>query len=123
MPAMHSNGPVALFAAAAVWTALLAGCAREEAQTQAQAVPEVGVVQVIQQDVPLYSEHVGTTAGLVTAKIQAQVSGYLVQRRYTEGAFVRKGDVLFEIDPRPFRAALDKAKGELGKARAQLEKA
>lgn len=80
-------------------------------------------MEVVQKNVPLYSEWVGTTDGLVNATIQAQVTGYLMKRSFMEGAFVTKGDLLFEIDPRPFRAALAEAKGQLGQAQAQLVKA
>jgi membrane fusion protein (multidrug efflux system) len=68
------------------------------------------------------SEWLGTTEGSVDADIRAQVSGYLISRDYEEGQLVREGDLLFRIDPRPFRAALDQAKGELGRAQAELER-
>ncbi|HSE59664.1 MAG TPA: efflux RND transporter periplasmic adaptor subunit [Nitrospiraceae bacterium] len=77
---------------------------------------------VAQEDVPLYGEWVGTTDGLVNATIQARVTGYLLRRNFEEGAFVRKGDLLFEIDPRPFQAALAEAKGQLSRAQALLVK-
>ena len=70
----------------------------------------------------MYSEWVGSTDGMVNAVIKAQVNGYLMKRSYVEGAFVKKGQVLFEIDPRKFQAALDQAKGEWEKARAQFVK-
>jgi membrane fusion protein (multidrug efflux system) len=74
----------------------------------------------VQKDVPIYGEWIGTLAGQVNATVQAQVAGYLVSRNYQEGSFVRKGQVLFEIDPRPSQAILDQAKGQLSQARAQL---
>src|SRR6266704_3533665 len=77
---------------------------------------EVQVVDVQQKDVPIYGEWIGTLDGLVNADIKAQVSGYLMKQGYTEGSFVRKGQLLFEIDPRPFQAALDQAKGQLAQA-------
>lgn len=80
---------------------------------------EVVVVPVEQKDVPIYSEWIGTLDGMVNAEIRAQVSGYLLNRKYTEGSFVRKGQLLFEIDPRPFQAALDQAKGNLAQAEGQ----
>lgn len=87
----------------------------------------VEVAQVEQKDVPIYSEWIGTTDGMVNAEIRAQVSGYLLKKNYTEGTFVRKGQLLFEIDPRPLQAALDQsigklaqAQGELGQANSQL---
>src|SRR2546427_2146383 len=106
-------------------SALLAVTSRSKAQEMAQAVdlPDVEVVQVEQQDVPISSEWIGTLAGMVNATIKAQVTGYLRKQHYTEGALVTQGQVLFEIDQRPFQAALDQAKGELGKAQGQLVQA
>jgi RND family efflux transporter MFP subunit len=103
-------------------TAAGSGCKQEAASTPAQPIPEVEVVGVVQKDVPIYSEVVGTIDGMVNAVIKAQVSGYLMKQNYDEGAFVQKGHVLFEVDPRKFRAALDQAKGEWEKAKAQLVK-
>ncbi|HKE61142.1 MAG TPA: efflux RND transporter periplasmic adaptor subunit, partial [Nitrospira sp.] len=77
---------------------------------------------VIQKDVPIQREWVGTTDGSNNALIRAQVSGYLMKRPYTEGAFVKKGDLLFELDPRKFQTALDQALGDLTKAQAQFTK-
>src|SRR3989441_5652650 len=82
--------------------------------------PEVAVVEVEQKDVPIYSEWIGTLDGMVNAEIKAQVSGYLLSKNYTEGSYVKKGQLLFEIDPRPFQAVLDQAKGDLAKAEGQL---
>jgi len=83
----------------------------------------VEVVPVIQRDVPVQGEWVGTLEGYVNAQIQPQVSGYLIRQDYHEGAAVKKGDLLFEIDPRPFQAALDQAKGQLAQAEAQMANA
>jgi RND family efflux transporter MFP subunit len=80
------------------------------------------VATVEQRDVPVYSEWVATLDGFVNAEIRPQVSGYIIKQNYTEGSLVRKGEVLFEIDPRPFVAALDRAKGDLAQAQAQLGK-
>jgi RND family efflux transporter MFP subunit len=100
-----------------------AGCEeKKQTPTAAAQPPEVEVVQVTQQDVPVYSEWIGTTDGLVNAKIRAQVSGYLLKQTYQEGKTVRKGDLLFEIDPRPFKAALDQAVAQLAMAKAKLGK-
>jgi membrane fusion protein (multidrug efflux system) len=85
-------------------------------------VPEVEVATVEQRDVPVYSEWVATLDGYVNAQIRPQVSGYIIKQSYTEGSLVRKGQVLFEIDPRPFKAAFDRAKGDLAQAQAQLGK-
>jgi RND family efflux transporter MFP subunit len=84
------------------------------------APPDVMVAQVEQKDVPIYGEWIGTLAGQVNANVQAQVTGYLLKRDYQEGSFVRKGQLLFAIDPRPFQAALDQAEGQLAQATAQL---
>lgn len=84
---------------------------------------EVEVVQVEQKDVPIYSEWIGTLDGMVNAEIRAQVAGYLLKQHYTEGSFVRKGQLLFEIDPRPLQAALNQARGELAKAEGQVTQA
>src|SRR5882672_8832657 len=86
----------------------------------AAPLPEVAVAEVEQKDVPIYSEWIGTLDGMVNAEIKAQVTGYLLSKDYTEGSFVRKGQLLFEIDPRPLQAALDQAKGQLDQAQAQL---
>lgn len=98
------------------------GCKQEAASTAARPVSEVQVVEVVQKDVSIYSEWVGTTDGHVNALIRAQVTGYLLRRPYVEGAFVKKGALLFELDPSKFQAALEQAKGELAKAQAQLMK-
>jgi membrane fusion protein (multidrug efflux system) len=90
---------------------LLPACEKKEAR--GPTPPTVEVVDVLQQDVPVYHEFVGTTDGLVNAKVRAQVNGYLIKRDYKEGSYVKKGQVLFEIDPRPFQAALEQAKGQL----------
>jgi len=81
--------------------------------------PNVEVTGVTTQDVPVYSEWVTTLDGFVDANIQPQVSGYLIKQVYKEGSFVHKDDVLFEIDPRPFKVALEKAQSELAQAQAQ----
>jgi len=85
--------------------------------------PDVMVATVDQQDVPIEREWVGTLDGLVNAAIKAQVSGYLLRQGYTEGSFVRNGQLLFEIDPRPFQATVDQAGGQLAQARAQMSQA
>jgi RND family efflux transporter MFP subunit len=85
--------------------------------------PDVMVAQVEQRDVPIYGEWIGTLDGFVNADVRAQVTGYLVRQDYKEGAFVNKGQLLFEIDPRPFQAALDQAEGQLAQAKAQLTNA
>ena len=85
--------------------------------------PEVEVVEVVQQDVPITKNWVATMDGLVNAQVRAQVSGALLKQNYAGGAFVKKGEPLFEIDSRPFQASLDQAKGSLAEATAGLEQA
>src|SRR5207253_1090432 len=101
-------------------TVLGAGCERRVASAAAPPAPAVEVTPVIQKDVPVQGEWVGTLEGYVNAQISPQVSGYLIRQDYHEGALVKKGQVLFEIDPRPFQAALDQAKGQLAQAEAQM---
>ncbi|WP_263355406.1 efflux RND transporter periplasmic adaptor subunit [Acidicapsa acidisoli] len=91
-----------------------------KASVQPPSSPLVEVATVEQKDVPVYGEWIGTLAGQVNADVKAQVTGYLLTRKYKEGSYVKKGQLLFEIDPRPFQAALDQAKGQLAQARAQL---
>lgn len=96
-------------------------CGALKPQVAAVSPPtQVGVVKAIQMDVPVHVEWVASLDGYVNAQIQPEVSGYLIRQNYKEGSYVHKGDVLFEIDPRPFQAALDQAKGQLAQARAQL---
>jgi membrane fusion protein (multidrug efflux system) len=97
------------------------GCAKSVSQPAAPVNVEVATVE--QQDVPVVREWVGTLDGFVDAQIRAQVSGLLTKQVYREGSAVRKGDLLFEIDPRPFAAALAQAEGQLAQAKAQLGKA
>src|SRR5580698_8957206 len=85
--------------------------------------PDVEVASVEQKDIPIYREWVGTLDGLVNAAIRAQATGYLLTQNYSEGSFVKKGQLLFEVDPRPFQAALDQAKGQLSQANGQLAQA
>src|SRR5919198_4508569 len=92
-------------------------CSRKPAQT-APPPPEVLVTTVAPQDVPRVLERVATLDGFINANINAQVQGYIVARDYTEGSVVKIGDPLFQIDPRPFEAALAQAKGTLAKDKA-----
>jgi len=82
----------------------------------------VEVVPVTQADVPIYHEWIGSLDGLVNAQIRAQVTGYLIEQGYREGDPIKKGDLLFQIDPRPFKAVLDQAKGVLAQAEARSGK-
>lgn len=101
----------------------LAGCASNtSARTAPQAPPpsNVSVTVVVQKDVPIYGDWVATLEGYVNANIQPQVSGYLIKQDYREGSLVHKDEMMYEIDPRPFQAALDQAKGQLAQAKGQL---
>jgi RND family efflux transporter MFP subunit len=98
------------------------GCGNKNVSAAVPPPPNVQIVEVVQRDVPVYHEWIATLDGYVNAQIQPQVSGYLIQQNYREGALVRKNDVLFKIDPRPFKAVLDQAKAQLAQAEAQLGK-
>jgi membrane fusion protein (multidrug efflux system) len=117
---MPSRSSSAVLVVAAM---LLAGCQRAP-QAAAQAPPPtVYVVEVSVRDVPVAKEWIGSLDGRVNADIHAQVSGYLLKQDYKEGSVVRKGQLLFEIDPRPFQAALNQARGNLAQARGMLQQA
>src|ERR1700757_1159950 len=101
---------------------LISGCSRKPPQV-APSAPEVLVTTVQPKDVPRVLERVATLDGFINANINAQVQGYIVSRDYKEGSIVKKGDLLFQIDPRPFEAALAQAKGTLARDQANLAKA
>ena len=100
----------------------LVHCKGETASAPPPPSVQVEVATVIQKDVPIQMEWVGTTDGSNNALIRAQVGGYLMKRPYTEGSFVKKGDLLFQLDPSKFQTALDQALGDLAKAQAQFMK-
>src|SRR5579864_1183716 len=106
-----------------IGVAVSAGCSKNTQASNPAEPVTVEVVRVEQKDVPIYSEWIGTLDGLVNADIKAQVSGYLQKQAYTEGDFVQKGQLLFEIDPRPFQAALEQAEGQLAQANGQVAQA
>ena len=106
-----------LFMSALIGAMNLAACSRRSSQA-APAAPEVLVHATATRDVPVYREWIGTIDGSENADIRARVSGHLIKRASTEGSFVKAGDLLFEIDPRPFEAELAKAKANLDNARA-----
>jgi RND family efflux transporter MFP subunit len=107
-----------LFSAVLLLNAL--GCGNSKVRAAGPPPPPVvEVAPVLQKDVPIQGEWVGTLEGYVNAQIQPQVSGYLIRQDYREGALVKKGQLLFEIDPRPFQALVDQAKGQLAQAEAQ----
>jgi len=99
---------------------LLTCCAKKPAGPTNASPLQVEVTTVEQRDVTLYGDWVATLDGYVNAQIQPQVSGYMIKQDYREGSVVESGQVLFEIDPRPFQATLDQAEGQLAQARAQL---
>lgn len=98
------------------------GCGTKSVSAAVPPPPIVQVADVVQQNVPIYHEYIATLDGYVNAVIQPQVSGYLIRQNYREGAVVRRNDVLFNIDPRPFQAILNQAKAQLAQAEAQLGK-
>ena len=102
--------------------AILASSGCKRAEPPAPPPPEVLVTDVIQKDVPIYSEWVGTAVGFVNAQVRPQVQGYLLKQAYQDGAFVKVGQLLFEIDDRSYKAALDEALGDLARQRATLRK-
>jgi membrane fusion protein (multidrug efflux system) len=125
-----SNSPqkrnLILLPALVVLAALLftAGCsATASVKPGGFPPPEVELVTVEQKDLPISREWIGTLDGYVNAPIKAQVTGFLLRQNYVEGSFVSKGQLLFEIDPRPFQAAVDQATGQLAQANGQLAQA
>jgi RND family efflux transporter MFP subunit len=112
----------AVLGALLIYLSFATGCSRKAPQAAANA-PEVLVTTVTPQDVPRVLERVATLDGFINANINAQVQGYIVSRDYQEGSVVKKGDLLFQIDPRPFEAALAQAKGTLAKDKANQVKA
>jgi RND family efflux transporter MFP subunit len=101
----------------------LTSCGRNSAASFEPTPPDVEVATVEQKDIPVYREWIGTLDGQVNAVIRSQVTGYLLTQDYSEGSFVRKGQLLFQIDPRPLQAAADQARGQLAQANGQLAQA
>jgi RND family efflux transporter MFP subunit len=118
---MKSMKPLPIFAALLILVSFSLACSRKPAQ-MAPGAPEVLVTTVTPRDVPRVLERVATLDGFINANINAQVQGYIVSRDYQEGSIVKKGDPLFQIDPRPFQAALAQAKGTLAKDQANQVK-
>jgi membrane fusion protein (multidrug efflux system) len=106
----------------AVTALLCLSACKGKPHASAPVPPTVEVATVTQADVPIYHDWIGVLDGMVNARIRAQVPGYLQTQNYKEGDPIKKGDLLFEIDPRPFKAALDQAKGQLAQAEAKLGK-
>jgi membrane fusion protein (multidrug efflux system) len=119
---LSSHVPRVLLGFVAAFSAfILAGGCEKGEKAGPSGPPTVEVVEVIQKDVPIFYEWVGTLDGFVNATIRAQVTGYLVKQNYGDGDLVKKGQVLFEIDPRTFEAALAQAKGTLDESKAGVE--
>src|SRR5271170_2392422 len=116
---LAKKAPVEILLAAAAFVCI-AGC--KPKPREAPPPPIVEVTPVTQADVPIYHEWIGSLDGLVNATIRAQVTGYLLTQDYREGDAIKKGDLLFQIDPRPFQAVLDQAKGQLAQAEARFGK-
>jgi membrane fusion protein (multidrug efflux system) len=114
--------PVGVLVAATALLLGAAGCDHAKPTTAPPPPPDVQVMTVTNQDVPIYQDWIGFLDGSTNAQIRAQVSGYLVAQKYKEGSFVKKGDVLFQIDRRVFQAALDQAGAQFDAAQAQLGK-
>ena len=112
---------LALFLPLVLLVLSLAGCEGKK-EAPKPTPPEVLVAEVVQQDVPIYEQWVSTLNGPVNADITPKVQGYLLKQNYENGSFVKKGQLLFEIDPRPFMASLDQAKAEVARAQATLDK-
>jgi RND family efflux transporter MFP subunit len=112
-----------VLAALLILISLSCGCSRKDPAQTGPPPPEVLVTTVTPQDVPRILERVATLDGFINANINAQVQGYIVSRDYTEGSIVKIGDPLFQIDPRPFEAALAQARGTLAKDKANQVKA
>ncbi len=117
MTTMRALPVVAMLAATLI---ISAGCSKKTVAPPPR--PDVLVAQVTQQDIPIQSEWTGVLDGFVNATIRAQVPGYLLRQGYREGSKVKKGDLLFEIDPRPFQAALDQALAQLGKTELDVKR-
>ena len=117
---MQKSSLLAACASAAILS--LAGCGQPKTATAPKPPPRlVTVAKVTVHDEPLYLDEIGTCTALASVSVQAQVSGQITERRFADGADVKRGDLLFTIDPRPYQAALDQAKGTLAQNRAQLE--
>ena len=122
--AKHKILTFALAIVSLLVVAALVGFARSNKPAAAAPRPlEVEVVPVEQTNVSIYREWIGTTDGMVNAEIKAQVTGYLLRQDFKEGSVVKKGQLLFEIDPRPFQAAVDQANGQVAQFQGQLEQA
>src|SRR5947209_3660082 len=121
MKRQRNLGLGGLALALAAFTAL-AGCQSRAAAPPPPSPPAVVVAPVVQQDVPVYKEWIGTTEGNVNAEIRPKVDGYLLRRVYAEGGLVHQGDLLFTIDPPQTQAQVEQVQADLAPAQAQLAK-
>jgi len=120
MRAFSLLAPCLLAVAAA---AAVGGCGDRSGAAPAAAPPVVKVEPVIERDVPISLEYVGSLVGYITAQIRARVAGHLMSQNYTEGSVVKAGDLLFQVDPRPYQAALEQAEAQVLQAQSQLSQA
>ena len=119
----HGAGALRKTATGLACLALIFSAACDKTEKAPPAPPAVQVMTVIQKDVPIYEEWIGSLDGEVNAVIRPQVTGYLIKQHYREGDLVKKGQLLFEIDPRTFEAAVDQAKGLRGQQGALYQNA
>jgi membrane fusion protein (multidrug efflux system) len=117
----HCSSALTPYLACSALFAIAIGCGKKEVAPP-PPVPDVEVSQVVSRDVPVYREWVAVLDGYVNAQVQPQVTGYLMTQKYKDGTFVHRGDLLFEIDPRPFEAILKQTQGQLAQTQAQLSK-
>src|SRR4029450_12526232 len=111
------------FLVAAVLVAVITGCGDGSRAGAPPPPPVVQVEAVVQRDVPISAEWVGSLVGYINAQIRARVAGHLMSQNYREGALVNAGDLLFQVDPRPYQAALEQAEANLLQAQSQLSHA
>src|SRR2546427_9366983 len=121
---MKAQGRFVMFSVLVVTFCLaLGGCKREPPALAATPPPVVMVSRPVEREITDYAEFTGRTAAVDTVEVRARVSGYLVKVNFQEGSVVKKGDLLFQIDPRPFQAVLDQAQGQVAQWEAQLARA
>src|SRR4029077_15297815 len=119
---IHIGVAAAVIVVTAIITATF-GPGKNTAAATPPSPPEVQVAAVEQRDLPVRHEWIGTLNGLVNAAINAEVTGYLLRQDSAQGSFFQKGQFLFEIDPRPFQAAVDQSAGQFAQVKAQLTQA
>ncbi len=112
-----------LLAFAVMIAVFAAGCGDKSGAAGPPSPPAVRVEPVVERDVPISSEWVGTLVGYITAQIRARVAGHLVSQNYKEGSLVKSGDLLFQVDPRPFQTAADQSDARLHLAESQVSQA